>query len=217
MRSILFLFISLISLNFAKTEDLVSAQYPDKLMYEGNVYDLHTNPLERYFEKHQDKKPEQVSSALWRGYVAYFEIIENQLLVTDITTPVYEENGETKWVSIYTNIFPNNEKVIIDWYSGILTLPYGEIVNYVNQGYASTYSNYNLLEIKNGCFTEARNLNHNQFIMFKKNQFLAFEKTETYKELFNRLKNNSTQKDPVATKSYISDFILEYTSQFLVE
>ncbi|WP_324027874.1 hypothetical protein QSV08_07975 [Maribacter sp. BPC-D8] len=217
MRSILFLFISLISLNFAKAEDLVTAQFPDKLMYEGNIYELHTNPLEPYFEKHPDKKPEQVSSALWRGYVAHFEIIENQLLVTDITTPVYEENGEMKWVSIYTDIFDNNENVVIDWYSGILTLPYGEIVNYVHQGYASTYSNYNLLEIENGCFTEARNLNYKQFITFKKEQFIAFEKTETYKELFNRLKNNSTQKEAVVTKSYISDFILKYTSKFLVE
>ncbi|WP_405415521.1 hypothetical protein [Maribacter sp. Asnod1-A12] len=193
MRNILFLLISLISLNFAKAEDLVTAQYPDKLMYEGIIYELHTNPLESYFKKHPDKKPEEVSSALWRGYVAHFEIIENQLLVTDLTTPVYEENGEIKWESIYTDIFTSNEKIVIDWYSGILTLPYGEIVDYVHQGYASTYSNYILLEIENGCFSEARNFDYKQFIAFKKKQFKAFEKLKVTKNYSIHLKTKIHQ------------------------
>lgn len=161
------------------------------------------------------------STALWRGYVAHFEIIENQLYVTDITQPISQKdsvgNYERKWVSIYRMIFPTSEKIKIDWYTGILILPYGKMVEYVHMGYASSYSKYLLLEIDKGNFNEARKYKNKEFVKFKKRQFEMFEKTEEYKKLFAELKENDEYNDDEFIKSFISDFVINYTAKFLTE
>ena len=159
--SLIILIICIIGISYAKT--IKTAQYPDKITYKGIEYNLNSNPLEKYFEQFPEKRPDGgiMSTALWRGYVAYFEIIEDQLFVTDIKIQVPDKKSkddyDTKWLSVFKQVFPNKEKVKINWYTGILILPYGKIVEYVHMGYASTYSKYWLLEIDKGNFNEARN------------------------------------------------------------
>ena len=128
-----------------------TAQVPDKIIFNGIKYDLMSNPLEVYFNKFPEKKPlaNTNSTALWRGYIATFEVFENKLFVKDIV--VQEENdslhNEIKEVSIFKAIFGNVERFNCDFFSGLLVLPYGELINYVHMGYSSTYANYILLEI----------------------------------------------------------------------
>lgn len=40
---------------------LATAQYPDKIIYNGKEYMLHSNPMEEYFEKNPEKKTERRS------------------------------------------------------------------------------------------------------------------------------------------------------------
>jgi len=76
-----------------------TAQYPDRLIHNGQEYDLFTNPLDEYFKKYPEKDPRwpkprdryfkstSVSascSALCRDYIATFEIRDNQLFVKDV-------------------------------------------------------------------------------------------------------------------------------------
>lgn len=50
MKTVLtFLWIFVYNLNVQAT-----AQYPDKIIYEGGEYDLHTNPMDVYFRKHPE-------------------------------------------------------------------------------------------------------------------------------------------------------------------
>ncbi|CAM4153018.1 hypothetical protein FLJU110815_19565 [Flavobacterium jumunjinense] len=199
----------------------MTAQYPDKIIYNGTEYNLNSNPLEPYFDKNPKNRPSMVSTALWRGYVGYFEIIENELYLTDMKIPIYQTdedgNYKEKWFSIYRMYFSRQEKVKVDWFSGILILPHGEMVNYVHQGYASTYSKYWLLEIENGTFNEARKYENKEFEKFKKRQFEVFEKTEEYKKLFTKLKENDKYNDDEFIKSFISDFVINYTTKFMTE
>ncbi|NGX85051.1 hypothetical protein [Aequorivita sp. KMM 9714] len=99
-----------------------------------------------------------------------------------------EGNYKENWVSIYKMYFPRQDKVKIDWFSGILIIPYGKLIEYVHQSHASTYSNYWLLEIENGVFNEAREYNYKDFVNFKNYQFEVFKKTEDYKNLNTDLK-----------------------------
>ncbi len=221
MKKILLLILTICAIGISKAENIITAQYPDKITYDGTEYNLNSNPLEPYFDKNPDKRPGMTSTALWRGYVAHFEIIENQLFVTDITRPISQKdaegNYERKWVSIYKTIFPTPEKVKIDWYTGILILPHGKMVEYVHMGYASTYSKYLLLEIDKGNFNEARIYKNKEFVRFKKRQFEIFEKTEEYKKLYAELKENDEYNDDKFIKSFISDFVINYTTKFLIE
>lgn len=221
MRKKISLILIILSIGVTKAESFMTAQYPDKIIYNGTEYNLNSNPLEPYFDKNPKNRPSMVSTALWRGYVGYFEIIENELYLTDMKIPIYQidkdGNYKEKWFSIYRMYFPRQEKVKVDWFSGILILPHGEMVNYVHQGYASTYSKYWLLEIENGTFNEARKYENKEFEKFKKRQFEVFEKTEKYKKLFTKLKENDKYNDDEFIKSFISDFVINYTTKFMTE
>ena len=221
MKKIFTFLIALVGIGFAKADDLSTAQYPDKIKYNGIEYSLNTNPLEPYFEKNPEKRPQWYSTALYRGYIGHFEIIENQLFVTDITIPRHytdkDGKSKTKSVSIYKRIFPDKDKVKIDWYSGILILPYGKMIKYVHSGYASVYSNYFLLEIKEGDFKKDKNYSYKQFLKFKEQQFTEFKKTEDYHTQFENLKKNYPESDKKFIENFLKDYIINYTSQFLVE
>ena len=197
-----------------------TAQYPDKIIYKGKEYSLHSNPMEKYFAQYPDKRPEGgMSTALWRGYVATFEIKDNQLYLKDIEVM----NGSTKndkgyyetiWKSVLNEVFPNQELVKIDWMTGLLVLPYGKMVNYVHMGYGSTYANYILLEIDKGELKTEKQFKNKQYEKFKENQFQAFKKTEEYEKIKTDLKKEDNYDDKFID-SFLRSFVIEYTSKIL--
>jgi len=76
-----------------------TGQISDKIIYKGQEYSLNTNPLESFFKKNPDLKPKPdiMSTALWRGYIATFEIQKDQLFVKDIIIEVNDSiNGRDK-------------------------------------------------------------------------------------------------------------------------
>lgn len=118
-----------------------TAQVPDRIIWEGKTYSLLCNPLGPYFQEYPDKRPQGgFSTALWRGYVATFEIINNQLYLTEIITDPFAEYREDS-ISLQKNlveeIFPGQKKVKVDWFTGLLVIPRGRMINYVHMGYSS--------------------------------------------------------------------------------
>ncbi|WP_315817767.1 hypothetical protein [Paraflavitalea speifideaquila] len=189
-----------------------TAQYPDKLWYKGKEYDMHTNPMEAFFEKHPDRKPKNgiISTALWRGYVATFEIKNDQLLLKDIEIKVQDtgKTYQTKWVSVLKEVFPNQQEINIDWYTGLLVLPHGKLVNYVHMGYGSTYEKYILLEIGAGKLTQEKKLDYKAFAQFREQQFEAFRKTDEYKKLKTDLQKNGSGDEFI--DDFLKNFIMDY-------
>lgn len=221
MKKLILISFVVFSFGFSKVESLFTAQYPDLIKFKGTEYSLNTNPLEPYFKKNPDKRPQWPSTALYRGYIGHFEIIDSTLLLTDISQPrrVKDKDGKTSFknISIKKRIFPGIDTMKIDWYSGILILPYGERVKYVHSGYASEYSNYILLEIKNGKFKSDKNYTHKEFLRFKKRQFNEFKKTENYKIQFEDIKKNFPESNKKFIEDFLKDHITNYTSEFLTE
>ncbi|OGF33660.1 hypothetical protein A2223_00075 [Candidatus Falkowbacteria bacterium RIFOXYA2_FULL_35_8] len=194
---------------------LGTAQYPDKIIYDGKEYDLFTNPMEAYFSKYPEKRPKSggISTALWRGYVATFEVKDKVLILKDIQIQTGYEKGEQNWRSEKGAVVPEGQSLQIDWFTGILCLPFGERVKYVHMGYGSTYSNYILLEVKKGKITGERKLDGKQYEVFREKQFQAFKKTEEYKETVARMKNSNDSLE------FIDGFLrvigVEYTTEFI--
>tara|TARA_R110002049_G_scaffold249558_1_gene423939 strand:+ start:14195 stop:14863 length:669 start_codon:yes stop_codon:yes gene_type:complete len=221
MKKLILISFVVFSFGFSKVESLFTAQYPDLIKFKGTEYSLNTNPLEPYFEKNPDKRPQWPSTALYRGYIGHFEIIDSTLLLTDISQPrrVKDKDGKTSFknISIKKRIFPEIDTMKIDWYSGILILPYGERVKYVHSGYASEYSNYILLEIKNGKFNSDKNYTRKEFLRFKERQFNEFKKTENYKSQFEDIKKNFPESNKKFIEEFLKDHIINYTSEFLTE
>lgn len=212
----------LLILLFSANQMFATAQAPDKIFYNGTEYKLQSNPMEDYFKRFPDKRPksEIISTGLWRGYIATFEITDNQLFLKDIKILVNKENSgksfDTEWKSVLTTVCPEKKKLKIDWFTGILVLPYGKVVDYVHMGYGSTYENYILIEIAAGDFKKVKEFNHEQYASFKEKQFEAFKKTEEYKKLSKDLKEKDNYTDEFID-SFLKNFVVNYSSKILVD
>lgn len=198
-----------------------TAQFPDKIIYNGKKYNLHSNPLEAYFEKNPDKRPKGgiMSTALWRGYVATFKVKDNQLFLEDIEIEyqdtISKEDYDLKWRSVLNEVFPDKKNIKIDWLTGLLVIPHGKLVNYVHMGYGSTYKKYILLEIDKGDLKKEKRFKYKDYELFKDKQFQAFKETEDYIKIKEKLKNEGSTDEFIDT--FLRNFVTKYTSKILTE
>ncbi|MCO5252609.1 MAG: hypothetical protein M9949_14470 [Candidatus Kapabacteria bacterium] len=217
MKTVLILFIAIISLQNA----FGTAQIPDKIKYNDMDYSLFSNPLETYFEKYPDLRPKGgwQSTALWRGYKASFEISRDILYLRDIEINVRDTDSKkryaSKWISVLNDVFPDQKDIVVDWLTGLLVLPSGELLEYVHMGYASTYENYLLLEIDKGILIKEIQFTGEEYEEFKDKQYQAFKQTDEYQEIKAELLKDGN------TEEFIDDFlkiyVIEYSSKILIE
>jgi hypothetical protein len=94
-----FLACFLLMLSFSAVT-LATAQAPDRLIYNGETYDLFSNPLESRYEKENRPSfwiaPNTRSSGNWRGYVATWEILNDQLYLVKINSWLCRNSAENK-------------------------------------------------------------------------------------------------------------------------
>jgi len=196
---------------------MATAQLPDKIVYKGKTYKLHSNPLEAYFEQHPEKRPYGIgSTALWRGYIATFEIRDQQLYVKDISVEYADSLKGThdfKWKSVMQEVFPDQKSFKVDWVNGLLVIPHGKMVNYVHMGYGSTYEKYILLEIDQGKLKREKKFDYKSYETFRAQQFLAFKQTEEYRSVKAELQKDGSSDEYV--DDFLKTYIIHYTSKIL--
>lgn len=128
----------------------MTAQIPENLHYEGKVHAMCAEPLALYFRLTGiEANFEYPSTALWRGYVGTWEILDGRLYLIGL-------DGELKNGSVATvaTFFSNNpDRVFAHWYSGEIRLPRGKMLKYVHGGYDSVYEEDVLLTIDKGVVT----------------------------------------------------------------
>lgn len=197
---------------------LATAQIPDRLIYNGKKYMLHTNPLEVYFEANPERRPEgeSFSTALWRGYIADFEVENEVLYVNNVYVESYDGTDRVL-KSVKAEVFPNQEKVKADWFTSLLVVPYGKMKNYVHMGYGSTYSKYYMFEVSNGDITQLKQMNHRQYESFKDAQFRAFKTTDEYKKIVGEILSEDPNTTEEFIDSFLRSFVVDYTSKILTE
>ncbi len=187
-------FLVLSTLLFFTSAALATAQRPDRIVYDGQTYALQTNPLNQYFQANPDRHPFEAgdkdrmvtSTALWRGYVATFALENDLLVLRDFE--VLQSTGDPKdfdaeLVSQIDQYFATPDSRVLDWYSGIMVIPQGEMVHYVHMGYSSMYESYLMLRIENGRIKEIATFNADEFLDFKRRQFAVFRESDEYRKL----------------------------------
>lgn len=134
----------------------MTAQLPDRIMLDGQSWDLYTNPLEQYWSRLRNARP-----ALYplpycmRGYVATWVIKDHQLFLISV-----DGNYEKKSVffgsrsarfSIDT-LWPrlNSQTIKASWYSGKLRIPQGKMSIYDFNGYNSRFEKEVIVTVENG-------------------------------------------------------------------
>lgn len=198
----------LMLLLFSSLNLFATGQIPDYLIMGQDTLKIHSNPLEKYFEKNPipEKLITMRSSGNWRGYIAYFKFVDNQLVVENIYKEEYKisENGKHDFflTSIYKEIFGSSAYFNCSFYSGLLICPYGKLVEYVHMGYSSLYENYKIFEVGSGKIIKSQNFTGEEFQNFKIDYFKYFKTTEEY-----RLKVAEFKKMMIETDSAVEDAV----------
>ena len=178
---------------------LGTQQLPDEIVYNGKSYELDWHaqrlPMEDYFEKHPDERRKLyqygMSTGLYRGHIAVYEVKDNQLYLKDLRviaeteiknnqryikgTEILVEKATRKerFRSALTEIFPNQEVSKIDWVTGLLILDRGNVI----------------LEFDKGKLVKAKQLSPEDrgsyylFGSFMDRQFEVFKETDECKTL----------------------------------
>jgi len=129
----------------------MTAQIAEKLYYNGDEHSMTTNPLSDYFY-YAGIKPDfaDTCTALWRGYVGTWEILDNRLYLIGLHGTLNDGNQAT--LATFFPDFP--ERVFAHWYTGTIRLPQGKLIKYVHMGYASTYERDIMLSVEKGVIVE---------------------------------------------------------------
>lgn len=136
----------------------MTAQSPEKIVYQGEKLSMCSEPLEDYFSKGGIRPKFRLSStALWRRYVGSWEIVDDRLYLTDVSG--WLEDGSKVTVAMIFPGFP--DKVFAQWYSGQLRIPQGKLLEYVHMGYGSAYERDLLLDVRCGVVVAA-SVRHNE-------------------------------------------------------
>lgn len=192
-----------------------TGQMSDILLYNGKSQSLLCNPLERYLVLNPTLRPEGKirSTALWRGYVAEFKIVDKALMLSDVRVQNrMNKDGDTisnEWDNVLNSVFPGKSSVKVDWFTGMLIVPTGEQEEYVHMGYGSTYSAYLILEVNQGNVLSEKNVTAFDFRNFRDNQFERYKATDEYKAELKKLKKEGENE------KFIEDFIKVYENEYL--
>lgn len=126
----------------------MTAQTPEILRYKGETVSLCAKPLEYYFELTGVERPFsfEISSALWRGYIGTWEIIDDRLYLVGLEGWGYVE-GQAGLAFLFPD-FPI--RVFAHWVNGTLRATRGEMLDYVHGGFGSTFEEDTFFEFRDG-------------------------------------------------------------------
>lgn len=134
----------------------MTAQFSEVLIYKQKRHSMFSQPLQSYFDLGgADPKFQSPHSALWRGYVGVWEIVDDRLYLVNLSGTL--ENGVEANIETIFPGFPN--RVFAHWYSETIRLPQGKLLKYFHGGYGSTFESDLLLNIEKGIVmkTSSRN------------------------------------------------------------
>lgn len=133
-----------------------------------------------------------------RGYCGKWLIENNKLYLIDLkaNSGKFLFDGRTVGIDY---LFPGQNKVFADWYSGKIRIPYGEMMQYVHQGYASLYEKELFLTVESGVIVDESEIDNTHFYndkksMEKRNQDDLFEAIFGVKPLRSTRAKNQKKK-----------------------
>jgi hypothetical protein len=152
MKSVVFIF----TLLLAFTPAFATGQAPDKILYEGRLRSLFSNPLEDYYEDEEKRplfmvSPNTMTTGNWRGYIATWEIKDGTLYLTHVKAWI--ENRRVTLQRLFGKRVRKG-KVKASWFSGELRIPDGKMLQYVHMGYGSVYEREIFLTVEKGRITD---------------------------------------------------------------
>jgi hypothetical protein len=131
----------------------MTAQFSEILHYKGEKLSMRVTPLSDYFVLMGISPDFQdTSTACWRNYVGEWVITLDRLYLIGIRAD-YKDGTEVTLGSLFPGY---DSRVFAHWYSGVLSIPQGNLVKYVHMGYASVYERDLLISVEQGVIVDTQ-------------------------------------------------------------
>ena len=131
----------------------MTAQFSEILHYKGEQLSMRVTPLSDYFVLRGMRPDFRIcSTACWRCYVGEWDITLDRLYLIGINAH-YQDGTEVTLGSLFPGY---DSRVFANWYSGVLSIPQGDLVEYVHMGYASVYERDLLLSVEQGVIVDTQ-------------------------------------------------------------
>lgn len=125
----------------------MTTQLAETLIHEGKTVSLFSNLLNDFFRQGgHDPGCESTSTAMWRGYLGTWEIVNGRQHLVELQDPL-KFGDEASLESVFHG-FP--DRVFAHWDSGRLRRPHGKPLKYVHMGDGSRYERDAFLTLLNG-------------------------------------------------------------------
>jgi hypothetical protein len=139
----------------------MTTQRPDTIKYRNQAYPLHSEPLEPYFRLSGIRVDFiSVSTAEMRGYQAEWEIVDDLLVLANISG--YVSDSAVQGLQL---VFPESSKPIFaNWFTGQLRLQVGEVIGSTanGNGYDMQYEQEIVLNVEAGFVKSTNTLRHSK-------------------------------------------------------
>ena len=134
----------------------MTAQVSETLIYHGKDLMMFSNPLDPYLRA-TGIHFVSPHTANWRGYKGTWEIKGTEETRQGLYLVKLKAHRSYEDVVGLAEIFPGfPDGVFAHWFSGVIRLPQGDLLEYVHGGYASQYEYDLFLEIKKGLVVSQR-------------------------------------------------------------
>lgn len=165
-----------------------TSQFGDILIYKNDTVSIFSNPLEAYFEKKGERtihghEMEGLCTALWRGYVATWEIKNDSLFLIRIQTDYCSDSP----TDLDINKEFKSNKVFAHWFTGNIRSQLGEMLSYMHAGYGSVYEKEQFFQIKAGAITATTDTSYIEFTKGRLHPGLIFLKDTIQRIIYNYL------------------------------
>lgn len=135
----------------------MTAQFREVLFYKGEKMGMAEEPLRPYLNSREDLQFRSNCSACWRGYIGNWKIEDSKLYLIELK---FGFNADDTLEM--NDLFPGQDKVFADWFSGEIQIPTGELLEYVHMGYASIYEKDIFLVFINGKLVNEYEVNNRE-------------------------------------------------------
>jgi hypothetical protein len=126
----------------------MTVQGSESIIYNGEEYSFYEFPLEPYISN-KGIKFDAPHTGCWRGYYGTWLVEDNALYLIDLRAfiDINKPRCFPKFEKVALDyLFPNQDKVFAEWFSGKIHLPYGNMI----PSYFRVYEKNIVLEFVSG-------------------------------------------------------------------
>lgn len=133
----------------------MTVQLSHTLVFSGQRYPLWSDPLEQVLSKTKPKPDFSCCTAMFRGYVAHWEIANGRLYLHSIQGRLRHREPASAQDSrneiVINELFSNQRPPIFaKWYSGVLVVPYGNRSKLEYSMYGCSYEQHTEIAMRRG-------------------------------------------------------------------